>query len=1115
MSPRVSAFLSLVVTTMLWLFIPLFAGLTMASAVFLSSILYAADVISVLLVSLASKLHSRIATRLSSVACARAAVRGLVDAWVPVFVVPLKSVFGAPFRYRRPYFVADVFVVSLAVPLSFAVDNGTFERLTTTVFLANLFIAVIAYVLATGRVHSGAVFLPTVLGMVFIPVPALVLVTLDLRWIRRCPVSAIFSHVLLLVMGLAVYDYEVRVTRSRSFKPCAMPETPDEPPVLDPPALPKPGQTRRQDMLRQRLRYRSKGCVVPPGSVRKASINILFSELTRPTQKRQAQEPIADHEGQSTSMDELCLGVRPKTYVSSAPPLFKGRIQPSRIRITDADQRRQPAAQSASNQASDYRLRIQAPSLVSIIDPNDEEQVPAFARLMEIVAHRNNWPKPAAPKYERAAASFRPHSGQASAEDKERWRKWYLPEPTVPDRKRTPYNFCSRVIDDEGEEKWPTQWSGVRERERTPYGYHPKSGFARVAYVLAPDIIGTVGIRERARTPYSLVAHDQEWTCVPRPKRLLALPAPQHDVTGENDDPPTPSEKLSPLESDLDDDSSDPLTPSDPVPTIPNELLDYPPPAAPITGKRARECDLSDSPSKRRCDGITEPQGETGSASAIEANAADDLVNDSTSAVSTTPDSSLNTSLPRRSTPLKRAHDDSSPDTPSKHHCGGKGSGYDTDATWTRQDAFEGNPTSLPLGIHPIDENNQSNATLPEGLSTQQPESGNLLAASAAAVGSPTASAAFAPLSGSFADSFVPPPASSQQPAILSSTGEFNPGSYLDAPQPFGQQLATGGTRPTFWVAPEFLEQNQHLLAELDAFISHLPPQAPAQVTVHYTGAQIGGIGNTFSCPGPASAGLPQLDAETDMLVDQAAREILQDEFEAQGEMEVDEMDELMSAWLTPDAFAMDHDAPEHTSGEPIEIDMEPPSAPNQGASHTPMEMSSPVLAAHELPGVSIEVDHLMQDEHQFSAVDTPQPFVAYPVSDPPDAAMTPASPQLVGPLAAYMAIAMAQPLPQSPGDVDEIEDEVTITGAVASAAYNEPDPTSNHLEVKDVLVTPPGSQTPNDHASAPVADAEEDDLATYEETVEEGGAVAAAADEFLAGLQAELTGSGPMGFSN
>ncbi|KAG9090462.1 hypothetical protein FS749_000519 [Ceratobasidium sp. UAMH 11750] len=123
MFSRLSAFLSLVVTTMFVFFAPLIAGLIMLSVVFVSSVLYAADTISATLVRLTAKVYSRIAGRLPSVAPALVVVRGLADTWVPPFIEPLKSVLGLPFSYRRPYFVIDILVVSLAVPLSHAVDT--------------------------------------------------------------------------------------------------------------------------------------------------------------------------------------------------------------------------------------------------------------------------------------------------------------------------------------------------------------------------------------------------------------------------------------------------------------------------------------------------------------------------------------------------------------------------------------------------------------------------------------------------------------------------------------------------------------------------------------------------------------------------------------------------------------------------------------------------------------------------------------------------------------------------------------------------------------------------------------------------------------------------------
>ncbi|KAG8708326.1 hypothetical protein FRC08_018962 [Ceratobasidium sp. 394] len=176
------------------------------------------------------------------------------------------------------------------------------------------------------------------------------------------------------------------------------------------------------------------------------------------------------------------------------------------------------------------------------------------------------------------------------------------------------------------------------------------------------------------------------------------------------------------------------------------------------------------------------------------------------------------------------------------------------------------------------------------------------------------------------------------------------------------------------------------------------------------------------------------------MLVDQAVHQMLQDEFETHaGEMVVDDEDEWMSTWLNPDAFAMDHDAPESTPGDPIEVDSELPSTSSRGRSPSPMEMSSPILDdTNELPSSPIDVDHPTQDGHQAWPVDTPQLFVAPPALSSPDAVMAPAVPQPVDPPATWLSAAMAQALPQ-----DEDDDELTIPAGTeaASAAHTEPAP--------------------------------------------------------------------------
>ncbi|KAG9077749.1 hypothetical protein FS749_010327 [Ceratobasidium sp. UAMH 11750] len=293
-----------------------------------------------------------------------------------------------------------------------------------------------------------------------------------------------------------------------------------------------------------------------------------------------------------------------------------------------------------------------------------------------------------------------------------------------------------------------------------------------------------------------------------------------------------------------------------------------------------------------------------------------------------------------------------------------------------RQDTPENDPVNSEdhappsTGIHPVGENDQSTATLPEDSSSQQPEP-DKSAASVGAVGYPnaTAPAAFAPLSGSVAGS--PASSSSQQPTVLPRTYGFDFGSHPVAPPPFGQPLGPS--------------------------ISH--PQAATPATAHSIGTEVDGFVDAFFGLGP-TPGLPQLDAETEMLVDQAVHEMLQDEFETHaGEMVVDDEDEWMPTWLNPDAFAMDHDAPESTSGEPIEVDSELPSTSSRGRSPSPMEISSPVLDdTNELPGSPIDVDHPTQDRHQAWPVDTPQLFLAPPALSSPDTAIAPAPPQPVDP---------------------------------------------------------------------------------------------------------------------
>ncbi|KAG9090463.1 hypothetical protein FS749_000520 [Ceratobasidium sp. UAMH 11750] len=307
------------------------------------------------------------------------------------------------------------------------------------------------------------------------------------------------------MVGLIVYDHQVRtVTCSKSFQPRTTPETPDELPAPHPPVLPKP----------RRARFRPK---------QGAPKRYITAEL-----KGGTQEPnrIADHDNQPASTS---LIVRPKTHVSSTLPRFKDLGNSSPVRATDVGQqsqlgaRPQPAMRLGRIQGPAVRLCIEAPPPMSTMDSSDDETVPTCARLMKTVARLNNWPKPSAPKYELIGASPHPHSNQAGAEGEELWRKykWYLPVPIVPDRERTPYSFCSR----RSAEKWPTEWSGVRDRERTPYEYRPRSGFARVEYVVASDEMVVTGIQERTRTPYQIVAY-KEWMCVSREKLPLALPAP-------------------------------------------------------------------------------------------------------------------------------------------------------------------------------------------------------------------------------------------------------------------------------------------------------------------------------------------------------------------------------------------------------------------------------------------------------------------------------------------------------------------------------------------------------------------------------------------------------------
>ncbi|KAG8716648.1 hypothetical protein FRC09_015450 [Ceratobasidium sp. 395] len=688
----------------------------------------------------------------------------------------------------------------------------------------------------------------------------------------------------------------------------------------------------------------------------------------------------------------------------------------------------------------------------------------------------------------------------AAAEEKQRnsYKGWWLPEAVVPDRKRTPYSFRSQPKSTKREEVSLKESSKARE------------------------LVKVVGVRERRRTPYRLVAHE-EWTCVLRPRQRRALPAPNQDPVEVGPEPPKSTQICSSLpekdsSSDLDDDSDDdsdddldnPLTPRDPVPTVPEELRGRPEPAAPVIGKRGSEEDLPGTPPKRQRTSDIELQNEAHEAPLPTACPADQPapVPDAPS----TPDSSPSTPSSPSTTSLKRVHDSPLPDTPAKRHCGTeKKKDHDAEPGWidpnTLQDKHvdSGNDNSLPNDSCIIDGNDQQ-GTLTETLSTQQPEPDHHSAASAVAVASVDAIAptVFAPVSGS-----LTAPESPQQSHLPSSIDQLDPGLPLDIP-PASHPPVPDESSVNFEAVAETPDDGQNLLVEFGNFVnSLLPPGQPLPGEVD----TLDGLDDLFSGMELGSAGVPVFDVAMEMFIHQTANETTAQPT-AGGEMAIDEAAGWTSTWPTPEALAMVDLL--MVPNESIEFDIDAwPELNWGGEDHEPTSVPAPSQASQAsqlASSVSVDTDIGLVSSNTLETggvapMDAGAENVAYEEME------------------SYAPTGLPTIISQTNENwVDELV--ASFDAVLSNWAWEQLD-----IDGDDVLDASPGSplldvpslgeapqvsfQAQGLTMAVPVIQPVEDNLATYEEAVDEEEGTAEVVDGFLAELQTEWTRAGLMDFAN
>ncbi|KAG8719829.1 hypothetical protein FRC09_010562 [Ceratobasidium sp. 395] len=1025
---RLFALLRFIVTAILWPFTPLLAGLFMVFAVIVSGASYTVNALHDQAVVFVPKILSYIDRRLCSVLGVGVAKFAFLEAWVSTPVTHLKPIHAVLLPYYNTCSILGIFMAGLAVPLCAAANTSAFEHLACPLFHAYLLGSLLGSAVTIKVLHKAAAVYPLSLGAPSASLAVWKIVALDLQWLKRCPQTLICAHAILLLASLILYKYAPRAITSTS--------------------VPKP-----QTSLDQ------------PGKRRKSGSPITSNPVWSTKWKKRMPGL-----GQATSRGDVPTPAN--QFVPLHGPMYHSTLfemtaaGPDMSRITSA-----------------------------VKKPNESPAQPAY----EPVKKRTRRPifygrsKPSAPP-----TNPRPpqHEARISAAAGEKHRSsykgWWLPEAVVPDRKRTPYSFCSQPKSTKREEASLTESSKAQE------------------------LVKVVGVPERSRTPYRLVAHE-EWTCVLRPKQRRALPAPNQDSVEARPEPPKSTQIYSDLpendsSSDLDDDSDDdldsPLTPRDPVPTVPEELRGRPEPAAPVIGKRGSEEDLPGTPSKRqRTASEIEIQDEAHEVPLLTACPVDHPapVPDATS----TPDSSPSTPPSPSSTSLKRASDSTLPDTPSKRHCGvEKKKDHDAEPGWIDLNALQdnhvdlGNDNSLPNDSCIVDGNDQQ-ATLSETLSTQQPEPDHHLAASAVAVASvdATAPTVFAPVSGS-----LTAPESLQQSHLPSSIDPLDPDLLLDT-QPAGHPPVPDESPLNFEAMAETPDDGQNLLVEFGNFInSLLPPGQPLPGEVD----TLDGLDDLFSGMELGSAGVPVFDAAIEMFIDQNMNEMSAQPMTG-GEMAIDEAAGWTLAWPTLEELAMVDVL--MLPNESIEFDINAWPELNWGTEHhESMSVPAPSQPSQLASSVSVDTDIGLVSSNALetggvAAMDAGAGNAAYEEME----AHTPIS----------------VPMTISQTNENWIDELVASFDAVLSNwAWEQLDidgddvldasPGSPSLDVPSLGEAPQASfQAQGLMMAVPVTQPVENNLATYEEAVDGEDGEAAVVDAFLAELQTEWARAGLMDFAN
>ncbi|KAG8753475.1 hypothetical protein FRC12_011527 [Ceratobasidium sp. 428] len=1051
MFPRLFALLRPFVTAMLWPFTPLLAGLFMIFAVIVSGAVYTANALRNQAVIFGPKILSYIDRRLCSVLSVGIAKFAFLEAWVSTPVTHLKSIHAVLLPYYNTCSILGIFMAGLAVPLCAAANTSAFEHLACPFFHAYLLGSLLGSAVTIKVLHKGAAGYPPSLGAPSASLAVWNIVALDLQWLKRCPRTSICAHAILLLASLILYNYAPRATTS----------TP----------APKP-----QSSLDQ------------PGKRRKSGSPITSKPVwSTKSQKRMPGLGQATSRGDDPTPANQFVPLHGPMYHSTLFEMTAAGPDMSRITSAVKKPRESPAQVWTPHRGT--------------LDAADHIPQPAY----EPVKKRTRRPifygrsKPSAPPTN-PSHPIRPtpqHEARVTTAAEEKYRNsykgWWLPEAVVPDRKRTPYSFCS-------------QPKSTKRKE---------ASLTEIQSSKAQELVKVVGVPERSRTPYRLVAH-KEWTCVLRPKQRRALPAPNQDLVEARPEPPKSTQIYSNLpesdsSSDLDDDSDDdldnPLTPRDPVPTVPEELRGRPEPAAPVTGKRGSEEDLPGTPPKRQRTGEIELQDEAHEAPLLAACPADHPA--PVPNAPSTPDSSPSTPTSPSSTSLKRVSDDPLPDTPSKRHCGmEKKKDHDAEPGWIDQNTLQDNhvdlrnDNSLPEDSWTIDGSDQQ-AALSETLSTQQPEPDHHLAASAVAVASvdATAPTVFAPVSGSLTALESP-----QQSHLPSSIGQLDPDPPLDT-QPAGHPPVPDESSLNFDAMAETPDDGQNLLVEFGNFINSLLPPTqllPGEVDT------LDGLDDLFSGMELGSAGVPVFDAAIEMFIDQTMNEMTAQPMTG-GEMAIDEAAGWMSTWPTPEELAMVDFL--MLPNESMEFDINAWPELNWGAeSHESTSFPAPSQPSQLASSVSVDTDMGLVSSNALGTGGV----------TPMDAGVENAAYEE---MESHTPIGVPMTISQTNENwVDELV--ASFDAVLSNWAWEQLD-----IDGDDVLDASPGSpsldvpslgeaplvsfQAQGLMMAVPVTQLVEDNLVTYEEAVDDEDGAAAVVDAFLAELQTEWTRAGLMDFAN